>query len=310
MKIVNIMGSDKRVCEAARVSLNKDLSSHTEEQDIRLIRYLREHQHTSPFEHVRVTFEVNRTCDPSGLMHVFRTTDVEFVSEDRLGAKYRVTSDLNNLLKVYGAHSSLTEVLPASCSPLDATARSVHEVKEQPSIELYGGQGFCTLVDSLVSDQQGVMHNAITFLCDVPKFVAVQHMRHRTWSYNEVSRRYTEEDIRFWTPTEWRGQADKNLQASKGLLGSAKAELCRWTYARLIGSAAFAYQVLLRQGLAREQARAVLPQSMMTRYYATVSLRWLKDFIRLRTHEGAQPEIVELAEAMRTHAQEVFGDRL
>ncbi len=306
MKIVNIMGSDKRVCEAARVSLNKDLSSHTEEQDIRLIRYLREHQHTSPFEHVRVTFESGLECDPSRLMHVFRTTDVEYLEK----GKHLVTCDLNNLLKVYGTPMFLSEVLPASCSPLDVTTRSVHEVKEQPSIELYGGQGSCTLVDSLVSDREGVMHNAITFLCDVPKFVAVQHMRHRTWSFNEVSRRYTEEDIRFWTPTEWRGQADKNLQASKGLLDNAKAELCRWTYARLIGSAVFAYELLLRQGLAREQARAVLPQSMMTRYYATVSLRWLKDFIRLRTHEGAQPEIVELAEAMRTHAQEVFGDRL
>ena len=57
-------------------------------------------------------------------------------------------------------------------------------------------------------------HNSITFLFEVPMFVRSQHMRHRTWAYNEISRRYTEVDMKFYEPTLFRTQHKSNRQAS------------------------------------------------------------------------------------------------
>ena len=57
-------------------------------------------------------------------------------------------------------------------------------------------------------------HCSITFRFVVPLFVRSQHHRHRTWSYNEISRRYTEKDITFYEPKEFRTQHKSNRQAS------------------------------------------------------------------------------------------------
>ena len=57
-------------------------------------------------------------------------------------------------------------------------------------------------------------HNVVTFKFVVPLFVRSQHMRHRTWSYNEISRRYTDVDINFYEPKSFRTQHKSNRQAS------------------------------------------------------------------------------------------------
>ena len=57
-------------------------------------------------------------------------------------------------------------------------------------------------------------HNTVTFRFVVPLFVRSQHHRHRTWSYNEISRRYTDKDLRFYLPQEFRTQHKSNRQAS------------------------------------------------------------------------------------------------
>ena len=57
-------------------------------------------------------------------------------------------------------------------------------------------------------------HNFITFRFKVPLFIRSQHHRHRTWSYNEISRRYTDVNLEFYQPTEFRTQHKSNRQAS------------------------------------------------------------------------------------------------
>jgi thymidylate synthase (FAD) len=56
-------------------------------------------------------------------------------------------------------------------------------------------------------------HNVVTFRFVVPMFVRSQHMRHRTWAYNEISRRYTSKDLQFYTPKTFRTQHETNRQA-------------------------------------------------------------------------------------------------
>lgn len=146
-------------------------------------------------------------------------------------------------------------------------------------------------------------HNVVTFRIKVPLFVARQHMRHRTWSYNEISRRYTNIDIQFFEQEKYRTQHKSNRQASNwDNLDDPKIEFDGTTVSQAIKehhrkSFEF-FERLIDVGVCREQARGILPQNMYTEYLATVNLNNLIKFINLRTHDGAQKEIVDLAHGM------------
>ena len=151
-------------------------------------------------------------------------------------------------------------------------------------------------------------HCVLTFRFKVPIFIRSQHHRHRTWSYNEVSRRYTDVNLEFYEPKEFRTQHESNRQASNeneltDPLVTYGSDNWGWSgYAsEIVGkhhkSCVELYNALLRSGVCREQARGVLPQNMYTEYYGTVNLNNLFKFIDLRSHEGAQWEIQRVAEA-------------
>jgi thymidylate synthase (FAD) len=146
-------------------------------------------------------------------------------------------------------------------------------------------------------------HNVVTFRIKVPLFVARQHHRHRTWSYNEISRRYTDVDICFYEPAAYRTQHKSNRQASNvDELINPEIEFDKTTVTQKVNMhhrrSLRLYDEMVLAGVCREQARGVLPQNMYTEYMATVNLNNLIKFINLRTHEGAQKEIVDLAHGM------------
>ena len=146
-------------------------------------------------------------------------------------------------------------------------------------------------------------HCSVTLRVKVPLFVARQWMRHRTQSYNEISRRYTSVDVDFFVPAKLRKQHKSNRQASEGVIEDENL-LAEYQYS--IQRAMRSYETLIAEGVCREQARAVLPQAMYTEFYATANLlNWLK-FIELRDHEGAQQEIVEAAKGVRSILETLY----
>jgi len=153
-------------------------------------------------------------------------------------------------------------------------------------------------------------HNVVTFRFTVPLYVRSQHHRHRTWSYNEISRRYTDVNLRFYEPKEFRTQHMSNRQASNenelvNPLISYPRVGSSWEPSHVASDAVREhakvslglYERLVDAGVCREQARGVLPQNLYTEYYGTANLSNLLKFIDLRTHEGAQWEIQKVAEA-------------
>ena len=153
-------------------------------------------------------------------------------------------------------------------------------------------------------------HCSVTFRFKVPMFVRSQHHRHRTWSYNEISRRYTDVYIKFYEPKQFRTQHKSNRQSSniEELINPlleredpASIVPFRMPASKMISEhnheALKLFDDLLASGICREQARGVLPQSMYTEYYGTVNLNNLLKFIDLRIHAGAQWEIQEVAKA-------------
>jgi len=156
-------------------------------------------------------------------------------------------------------------------------------------------------------------HNVVTFRFCVPLFVRGQHHRHRTWSYNEISRRYTDVNIQFYEPTAFRTQHKSNRQASNldelsDPIIDSPAGACQASsfLAEHHEASMFVYNKLLEAGVCREQARGVLPQNMYTEYYGTCNLNNLIKFIELRTHEGAQWEIQQVARACLDIAEELW----
>ena len=142
-------------------------------------------------------------------------------------------------------------------------------------------------------------HVVFTFSVHCPLFVRGQWHRHRTWSYNEISRRYTQIDMEFYTPGTLRRQSENNRQASfldpdfKG--DDLKAQIDAHNRASLA-----LYEKLLGAGVCREQARGVLPQNMMVTFWGTVDLSNLLHFLELRDSDHAQSEIREYAKAIKT----------
>ena len=159
-------------------------------------------------------------------------------------------------------------------------------------------------------------HCSITFRFVVPLFIRSQHHRHRTWAYNEISRRYTSVDMKFYSPKEFRTQHKSNRQASEDVWVNPTVE----SYITNLSVSSEAsslvdlhhknsmhlFEGLLKAGVCREQARGVLPQNLYTQYFGTVNLHNLLKFVSLRVHEGAQWEIQQVAKACLQVAKQYF----
>ena len=156
-------------------------------------------------------------------------------------------------------------------------------------------------------------HIVFTFSIHCPLFIRGQWHRHRTWSYNEISRRYTEIDMEFYTPEHLRRQAETNRQASVEDVNFDDAAL-REMIRKQNADSLKLYNDLLEAGVCREQARGVLPQNMMVTFWGTVDLNNLLHFLELRDSDHAQWEIREYAQAIKQlikpvipHVAEHFG---
>ena len=197
------MGSDDFICDAARVSFDKQASQYTEGQNAKLIKYLATHDHWSPFAHPQITL---------------RET--------------------------------------------------------------------------------------------VPIFVARQRFKHVVgFCYNEVSRRYVDDEPEFYTPDVWRSRPEGSVKQGSGGDDLTHQHCTSWLdtpegdidltvsqlYEIIKEDCLANYTALLNSGVAPEQARMVLPQSMYTSYYVTGSLAaWARAY-KQRIDSHAQVEIQDLA---------------
>jgi thymidylate synthase (FAD) len=138
-------------------------------------------------------------------------------------------------------------------------------------------------------------HPQITLRETVPIFVARQRFKHVVgFTYNEVSRRYVDDPPEFHVPSSWRGRAANVKQgSSEEACGGQLNKTHR--YHDFIEIAEELYTTMLKEGVCPEQARMVLPQSMLTSYYVTGSLAAFARAYKLRVDPHAQAEIRDLA---------------
>lgn len=249
-------------------------------------------------------------------------TDVTFktISECRLELVAHTTMSAEFITS--SVHVADANLLPVSAAR--ASFQNESKTGKKPEADL-------KLMHSLVRDgHMGVFeHQSATFLIECPLFIRSQIMRHRTGAYNEWSRRYTSEKISFWMPDKWRKQSTSNKQAS------TDEEVNPWDFITWLGweknesdvpiptgsrnnsdpvvtwkwscyESWHTYLAYLESGLCREQARAVLPQALLTQFYMTMNLRNWVHFLKLRLEHGAQYEVRVVAERIAQKLRELW----
>ncbi len=166
--------------------------------------------------------------------------------------------------------------------------------------------------ENLINYLMWNQHTTPFEMCELKFYVRVpmdtwrQWIRHRTASVCEYSTRYREAINAQDRPACFRNQASSNKQGSDGVLADHKTPYAEVTYNYAIQAAASAYQNLLGIGVAKEQARRVLPLCTYTEAYWKIDLHNLLHFLELRLHPHAQKEIRDYAQAISMMVAVVF----
>ena len=149
-------------------------------------------------------------------------------------------------------------------------------------------------------------HPQIRFRLKMPIWMAREWFRHTIgFSRNEVSRRYVDTPPTFFVPAELRTRAASKKQGSNDDVHPANDDL-RSLMRGMMASSLDVYDALLAKGVCPEQARMVLPQSMMTEFIETGSLAAYARLCHLRMGPDAQKEIQDVASQVSALLRDAF----
>lgn len=150
-------------------------------------------------------------------------------------------------------------------------------------------------------------HAFLSFRVKAPVFVARQLVKHKFMPWNEVSRRYVDDEPEFFLPDTWRARPESSVKQGSG---DRTIQICdedgynpvdhnTWCANQL-------YKDLVNRGVAPEQARMVLPQNMMTEWYWSGTLGAFGDMLKLRLDPHTQKESRDVAELIRDEVAKLF----
>ena len=160
-------------------------------------------------------------------------------------------------------------------------------------------------------------HLQVQFHIKAPEFVMRQWYKHvvgiettsnsstKDHAWNEISGRYVQVED-YYEPSVWRKQSDDNKQASEGVLDDLQQRRMDDAYNDLMRKVRMTYDKMVKAGMAKEQARIILPLNQYTEVYWTASFQAVMNFIELRNEKTSQIEIQEYAKVMLEQMKEVF----
>ena len=160
-------------------------------------------------------------------------------------------------------------------------------------------------------------HQHCMFILKAPEFVMRQWYKHvvgiettsshvtKDHAWNEISGRYVPYD-EFYEPTEFRKQSEDNKQASDGFIKDQISATIKWRETQM--KTIETYNQLLSMGVAREQARSILPLTVYTKVWWTASFQSIMNFIELRNESTSQVEIQLYAKALKEIMLQTFPE--
>lgn len=146
-------------------------------------------------------------------------------------------------------------------------------------------------------------HAFLSVRVKAPIFVSRQMVKHKFLPWNEVSRRYVDEEPEFYVPLYWRKRAENVKQGS-----NPNEELYekQWNFDITVDAALDTYNEMLEDGISPEMARMVLPQNMMTTWWWSGTLGAWADMLRLRLDPHTQKESRDVAKLILPIVEEHF----
>ena len=160
-------------------------------------------------------------------------------------------------------------------------------------------------------------HLQVQFHVKAPEFVMRQWYKHvvgiettsnssaKDHAWNEISGRYVPVE-EFYVPEVWRKQSDDNKQASEGVLDDLQQKRMSSVFNEYMRQVEMAYDRMIDAGMAKEQARIILPLNQYTEVYWTASFQAIMNFIELRNEKTSQIEIQEYAKSMLDLMHQTF----
>ena len=162
-------------------------------------------------------------------------------------------------------------------------------------------------------------HMMVQFHLKAPEFVMRQWYKHvvgaettssyptKDHAWNEISGRYTPVTD-YYIPEVWRKQSEDNKQASEGKLDNLQQKRMAHLYERYLLEVERVYDTMVKSGMAKEQARVVLPLSQYTEVYWTASFQAIMNFIELRDETTAQWEIQQYAICLKEMMYDIYPE--
>jgi|TARA_B100000700_G_C15059656_1_gene864912 thymidylate synthase (FAD) len=160
-------------------------------------------------------------------------------------------------------------------------------------------------------------HLQVQFHVKAPEFVMRQWYKHvvgiettsnssaKDHAWNEISGRYVPVE-EFYVPEVWRKQSEDNKQASEGVLDDLQQKRMSSVFNEYMRQVEMAYDRMIDAGMAKEQARIILPLNQYTEVYWTASFQAIMNFIELRNEKTSQIEIQEYAKSMLDLMHQTF----
>lgn len=303
-RLIEAPDSELKIVNAARVSFAKE-STEVDAADIKLMKYLATHRHWTPFSHCRETFSFKCVND-SHLTELMRFFLFELTQEQTAsmvfaqhGQKVYVRTSLfgwTNVLNQYvssAAYRGFVEQFGNVYAYLDEKYPRATGFLVDDSVTTFFNQygpetGQC---DELLTP-----HFIDVTMCEtVPIFVARQRFKHMVGvTYNEVSRRYVDDTPEFYHPDEWRSRPAGSVKQGSGGL-HPNSNFLNELYDEDMCARKQLYENMIKDGVAPEQVRMTVPQSMLTSYYVTANVAAWNRFLDQRLDSHAQKEIRDLA---------------
>ena len=162
-------------------------------------------------------------------------------------------------------------------------------------------------------------HQHVMMIIKAPEFVMRQWYKHvvgiettssyptKDHAWNEISGRYTPVTD-YYIPEVWRKQSEDNKQASEGELNDLQQKRMTHLYDRYLQDVERVYETMVKSGMAKEQARVVLPLSQYTEVYWTASFQAIMNFIDLRDEKTAQWEIQQYAKCLKEMMYDIYPE--
>lgn len=186
-------------------------------------------------------------------------------------------------------------------------------ISEVLCAQMAGDRAYCkpALTDILLAYKRKAQHWApfahpkMQIRMKLPMFLARQFVKHQVGGeWSEESRRYISSEPEFWFPEEWHGRPEDIKQGSDGLVAAQR--YCHGATQRVVEHALTAYQQMLGEGVAPEEARIILPLNTMTTVTWTGSLLFWSRVCNQRLDSHAQKAANELAGQIAAIAQPLF----